>query len=84
MYEGLYRGSQKHQADLKNVLERAWSNGLDKIIITGGSLEESHSAHKLALSDGKLSVPPGSDTSRSYDFNRVNPHEKKCNFFNGV
>ncbi|XP_018896605.1 deoxyribonuclease TATDN1 isoform X3 [Bemisia tabaci] len=68
MYEGLYRGSQKHQADLKNVLERAWSNGLDKIIITGGSLEESHSAHKLALSDERLFCTVGCHPTRCNEF----------------
>lgn len=52
MFSGVYNGSKKHEPDLQNVLERSWSAGLDKIIITGGSLSESKEAVKLAQQDG--------------------------------
>lgn len=48
MYQGLYHGSKKHEPDLGNVLERCWSGGLDKIIITGGSLDDAKGALALA------------------------------------
>lgn len=53
MYRGVYHGSQKHDPDLNHVLDRAWSGGLQKIIVTGGSLEESKRALDIAQTDGK-------------------------------
>ena len=41
MYEGEYHGKKKHPRDLSSVLERAFGNGVERIIVTGGSLEES-------------------------------------------
>lgn len=32
MFKGLYNGSQKHSADLDKVIERAQSNGIDKVL----------------------------------------------------
>lgn len=52
MYSGVYNGSKKHEPDLKQVLERSWESGLEKIIITGGNLEESKKALELARSNG--------------------------------
>lgn len=52
MYKGIYHGSKKHEDDLEAVLERAWNIGMQKIIITGGSLEESKEALQLANSHG--------------------------------
>lgn len=52
MYEGIYNGSKKHEPDLLNVLKRSWQAGLQKIIITGGSLSESERALELAKTDG--------------------------------
>lgn len=52
MYKGIYHGSKKHEADLEAVLQRAWNIGMQKMIITGGSLEESREALHLANSHG--------------------------------
>lgn len=52
MFRGVYNGSVKHTPDLESVLDRAWSAGLRKIIITGTSLEESKAALALAETDG--------------------------------
>lgn len=54
MFQGFYGGSQKHPADLDRVLDRAWQNGLDKIIITVGTLNEFDGALNLASTDSKL------------------------------
>lgn len=52
MYEGIYNGSKKHEPDLLHVLKRSWQAGLQKIIITGGSLSESEKSLAIAKSDG--------------------------------
>lgn len=54
MYQGVYHESKKHPPDLDDVLDRAWSHGLSKIIITGGSLVDSKKALDLAQTDGKI------------------------------
>lgn len=54
MYSGVYNGNQKHEPDLECVLKRSWSNGLNKIIITGGNFEESQKAVEIAKTDGSL------------------------------
>ena len=35
MYFGKYRGKYRHENDMNRVLQRAWDNGVSKIIITG-------------------------------------------------
>ncbi|XP_031737690.1 putative deoxyribonuclease TATDN1 isoform X1 [Cucumis sativus] len=52
MFKGIYHGKQYHAADLAAVLSRAWSAGVQRIIVTGGSLEESREALKIAETDG--------------------------------
>lgn len=54
MYQGIYHDSKKHAPDLSEVLDRAWNQGLKKIMITGGSLEDSKKALDLAQTDGTL------------------------------
>lgn len=53
MYQGIYNGTKKHREDLEDVLQRSWKNGLKKIIITGGSLNDSIEALKIASLNGK-------------------------------
>lgn len=53
MYKGFYNGTKKHEADLGNVLSRAWKLGLEKVIVTGTSLKESEEAVTIANTDGK-------------------------------
>ena len=52
MYQGEYHGSKKHEPDLDAVLERAWKHGLDKMMITGGSLDDAHETLEIARSHG--------------------------------
>ena len=54
MFLGEYNGSQKHDADLKQVLERAWEADVKYIIITAGNLEETRKALELASDDARL------------------------------
>ena len=53
MYQGEYHGKTKHQPDLDKVLERSWQNGLEKMIITGGSLEDAKKALEVAKKSGE-------------------------------
>ena len=53
MYQGEYHGKTKHQPDLDKVLERSWQNGLEKMIITGGSLEDAKKALEVAKTSGE-------------------------------
>ncbi|GFP92924.1 putative deoxyribonuclease tatdn1 [Phtheirospermum japonicum] len=52
MFRGMYNGKPHHVADIAAVLSRAWSAGIDRIIVTGGSLEESKEALAIAETDG--------------------------------
>ncbi|ETI47160.1 hypothetical protein, variant 4 [Phytophthora nicotianae] len=54
VFTGLYRGKQKHESDLTAILARAKTFGVDKIIVTGGNLEESHKALQLAKEHEEL------------------------------
>ena len=52
MYQGEYNGSKKHEADLLQVLDRAWQSGLKSMIITGGSLSDAAKAIELSKQEG--------------------------------
>lgn len=52
MFQGFYGGKQKHEADLKFVLDRAWNIGMDKMILTVGTVNEAQSALNIAKTDG--------------------------------
>lgn len=53
MYQGVYHGSKKHEPDLVKVLNRSWDTGMDKMIITGGSLVDSKKAIEMSHIDCK-------------------------------
>ncbi|GBP15072.1 Putative deoxyribonuclease TATDN1 [Eumeta japonica] len=54
MFRGLYGGSRKHQDDLQMVLNRSWLQGLQKMIITVGTLNEADEALTMVACDGNL------------------------------
>ena len=56
MYSGDYNGTNRHPADLTAVLDRADSAGLVKMMVTGGSLEESRQVHSGLLILPKLNI----------------------------
>jgi TatD DNase family protein len=57
MYSGVYNGSVKHEPDLSSVLARAWSVGVEKIIVTAGNLAEAKTAAELCKSGMNDSRP---------------------------
>ncbi|XP_022913753.2 deoxyribonuclease TATDN1 [Onthophagus taurus] len=68
MYMGIYNGSKKHDPDLNNVLKRSWNAGLEKIIITGGNLEESVKALELTKLDERMYATVGCHPTRCTEF----------------
>lgn len=68
MFKGIYNGKQCHVSDIAAVLSRAWSAGVDRIIVTGGSLEESKEALAIAETDGRLFCTVGVHPTRCKEF----------------
>ncbi|CAI5734628.1 unnamed protein product [Hyaloperonospora brassicae] len=73
VFHGLYRGKQQHESDLPTVLARAKAYGVEKIIITGGSLDESREAVRLARDAASDAFPRL--------FATVGVHPTRCNEF---
>lgn len=70
MYQGVYNDNKKHAPDLPDVLDRSWNQGMSKIIITGGSLEDSKKALDLAQTNDKLYCTVGCHPTRSLEFDK--------------
>ena len=68
MFQGMYRGKQSHDSDYNCVLDRAAGAGVERIIITGGSLQESREALNLAQ-------------QRDCLYSTVGVHPTRCNEF---
>ncbi|KAJ0174289.1 hypothetical protein K1T71_010435 [Dendrolimus kikuchii] len=68
MYQGIYHGSKKHEPDLDKVLQRAWAGGMERMIITGGSLGDSKKAIDLSRTDSRLFSTVGCHPTRCNDF----------------
>uniref|UniRef100_A0A7C9DRT8 Uncharacterized protein n=1 Tax=Opuntia streptacantha TaxID=393608 RepID=A0A7C9DRT8_OPUST len=64
MFKGIYHGKQYHVPDIQTVLSRAWRAGVDRIIVTGGSLEGSKEALAIAETDGRLFCTVGVHPTR--------------------
>ncbi|XP_050123439.1 uncharacterized protein LOC126600825 isoform X2 [Malus sylvestris] len=64
MFRGIYNGKQCHVSDIATVLSRAWTAGVDRIIVTGGSLEESKEALTIAETDARLFCTVGVHRTR--------------------
>lgn len=51
MFQGIYRSKQVHPPDLGAVLARAKSAGVERIIVTAGSLKDAQEALQLVKTD---------------------------------
>ncbi|PKA45777.1 TatD DNase family protein [Apostasia shenzhenica] len=76
MFKGIYNGKQCHAGDIPAVLARAWSAGVDRIIVTGGSLEGSREALAIAETDGRLFCTVGVHPTRCKEFEESGDPEK--------
>ncbi|CAH8443661.1 unnamed protein product [Dicrocoelium dendriticum] len=73
VFRGLYRGQQHHPDDLFTLLLRAFNAGLEKIIITAGSLADTEEALALARTDSRLFCTAGCHPTRCLEF-QANPN----------
>ena len=73
MYNGVYHGRQCHNKDLDVVLERAWAKGMDKMIVTAGSLAEVGKAIELCQCDGTKEIDTSTVEGPSRAFSLVHP-----------
>ncbi|KAJ7551825.1 hypothetical protein O6H91_06G030500 [Diphasiastrum complanatum] len=76
MFRGVYHGKQYHVADLGAVLARAWDAGVNRIIVTGGSLQESKEALEIAETDGRLFCTVGVHPTRCHEFEKSGDEDK--------
>lgn len=52
MFCGVYNGKEKHAPDLQNVLQRGYDIGVDKIIVTVGTIFDCDETFKIIKNDG--------------------------------
>ncbi|KAH9419572.1 deoxyribonuclease TATDN1 [Dermatophagoides pteronyssinus] len=64
MFQGIYYNRNHHVADIQNVIKRSKEMGLEKIMITGGSLNDSRQALELAQTDSFLYCTVGFHPTR--------------------
>ncbi|KAK8953614.1 hypothetical protein KSP40_PGU015366 [Platanthera guangdongensis] len=76
MFQGIYNRKKCHAGDVQTVLSRAWGAGVDRIIVTGGSLEESRAALAIADTDGRLFCTVGVHPTRCKDFEKSGDPDK--------
>jgi TatD DNase family protein len=68
MYQGKYHGRQYHSPDVDAVLGRAWAQGVEKIIITAGTLPDARRALHMARTDPRLYCTVGVHPTRCDEF----------------
>uniref|UniRef100_H2ZH38 Deoxyribonuclease TATDN1 n=1 Tax=Ciona savignyi TaxID=51511 RepID=H2ZH38_CIOSA len=68
VFRGIYRGKQKHCDDFEDVLHRGFNVGIEKLIVTGGSLTESMKSIEVCADNPKLFCTVGCHPTRCDEF----------------
>lgn len=68
MFDGRYNGSRKHDPDRTQVLEKAWNIGMQKIILTVGTIFDCEPAFKITETDERLYCTVGCHPTRCGEF----------------
>lgn len=68
MYSGVYHDKTCHEPDAAAVLQRAWNAGVEKIIITAGTLQEAKDALEFSQRDHRLFCTVGVHPTRCGEF----------------
>jgi len=76
MYRGEYHGKTRHASDLDQVVDRARLSGVERILITGTSLQETKDALELAKKYSMSMMSPELK-SRSILYSRVSSYFDK-------
>ncbi|CAF0823045.1 unnamed protein product [Adineta steineri] len=75
MYQGIYGSSKKHESDLDHVINRAFKSGVEKIIITAGTHQETIQALELCSKYENLYTTCGYHPTRCNELNESNEDE---------
>ena len=71
MFRGLYRGKQAHPDDYTSMLERAWSVGVDRIMVTAGCKQDIEEALELVRDEPRLFTTVGVHPTRCGEFDKA-------------
>ena len=68
MFRGIYRDKKKHEDDFDDILKRSMESGVEKMIVTGGSFEDSKKALALCGKEEYLYCTVGCHPTRCKEF----------------
>jgi len=68
VFTGTYRGKKKHESDFTDMVQRATSIGLDKVIVTSGCYQDCIEAEKLCEEHNNFYYTVGCHPTRCNEF----------------
>ncbi|XP_076085522.1 deoxyribonuclease TATDN1-like [Mytilus galloprovincialis] len=76
VFRGVYHGAKKHEDDFNDVLQRAYDNGVEKIMVTSGMLKDVVEALDICKSHENLYTTSGCHPTRCTEFEKSGDPEK--------